>query len=281
MTHARRAVITTALVCALPSAAGAGVFDELEPDTDYSLFYPTPRSELRDVADPVSATTVDAGHGQIDVDVVNAAWESGAMGDSRFDILAFKARVGLTRRFDVHLEFSPYRQTFTADGPRMGTARGIADTTVRVGLNLWGNDGGISAASIVPFVRIPTATGGVGTGALEGGVAVPMSFELPAHVEAFVVTSAEFADNVLGGRGVHPRFGARVGLERHVAGPVALRVDWATIADGEGGTLRKTHEVEGDVAAAIGRDIVVRAGAAVAVIGHAEVNPYLRVSVRR
>lgn len=276
----RATPIAASLLCLASGTAAAGVFDELEPETEWTLFSPAPRSALRPVAERTSATTVDAGHAQLDVDVVNAAWE-GSGGDSRFDVLALKARVGLTRRFDAQLELTPYRQTYTAEGPRMGTARGVSDTTLRVGLNLWGNDGGISAASLVPFIRIPTATGGVGTGALEGGVTAPISIALPAHLQGWLVASAEFADNVIGGRGVHPRLGVRVGLERHVAGPVALRVDWQTIADAEGGTVTNHHEIEADGALAIGRDLVVRIGGAVAVLGHAEVSPYVRVSMRR
>jgi Putative MetA-pathway of phenol degradation len=47
-------------------------------------------------------------------------------------------------------------------------------------MNLVGDDGGVFAMALVPFVKIPSAAPGLGNGAVEGGVALPMQINLPA-----------------------------------------------------------------------------------------------------
>jgi hypothetical protein len=265
-----------------PARATAGVFDILAPDTDWTLFHPTPRAKMRGVAAPTTPYTVDAGHVQLDVEPFDAAWERGGTGEPEVDILGFTARLGLTRRTDLQLSWVPYRKAMVRDGAdTMSLGRGIGDTTVRLGLNLWGNDGGVSAAGLVPYVRIPTATGGVGTGALEGGLAVPIGLRLPARVDALVVGVVEFADDVEGRRGVHPRMAVTAGLGRAVAGPVAARLEWTTTADAEGAVLTYDHELEGRASVDLGADARIDVGAAVGMLHDPTISPFLRVSYRR
>lgn len=279
---ARLAAISLALAPA--GRAAAGVFDVLAPDTRWTLFHPTPRGELHPPVEPRGPRTVDAGHAQIDVDLIDAAvGGDDRAGAPRLELFGFDARLGLTCTTDVQVAFVPYRE---ADVLRFGgarsTGRGIGDTTVRLGLNLWGNDGGVTAAGLVPFLRIPTATGGVGTGAFEGGVAVPIAVTLPGDVDALVRGQVEFADDRMGRRGVHPRMELGAGVGREVLGPIAVRVDWTTTADAEGAVMTYVHELDAAARVAIGDDLQLRVGAAVGMLADApSVHPYLRVTYRR
>jgi hypothetical protein len=45
---------------------------------------------------------------------------------------------------------------------------------VRAKVNLWGNDGGSSAAGLIPYVKAPSATLGIGNGAVEEGLLAPV-----------------------------------------------------------------------------------------------------------
>jgi hypothetical protein len=63
---------------------------------------------------------------------------------------------------------------------------------VRVKVNIWGNDGGPTALAVMPFVTIPTATDGMGAGAVEGGVIVPLSISLPLDFEMAVMAEFDF-----------------------------------------------------------------------------------------
>jgi hypothetical protein len=58
---------------------------------------------------------------------------------------------------------------------------GFGDVTLRSKINLWGNDGGPSALSVMPFVKLPTAGDDLGNGAVEGGVIFPFAMELPCE----------------------------------------------------------------------------------------------------
>jgi hypothetical protein len=57
---------------------------------------------------------------------------------------------------------------------------GFGDLTLRLKRNLWGNDGGVTALGLMPFVRLPTAAGSLGTGHAEAGLIVPFALQAPA-----------------------------------------------------------------------------------------------------
>lgn len=277
-------VAITLLALAPAGRAAAGVFDVLEPDTAYTLFHPTPRGELKPIIDPRGPRTVDAGHVQVGVDVIEGAWTQPASSTApTLQLFAIDARLGLTRRTDVQVAFAPYREAEVLQyGGVMTPGRGIGDVTVRLGLNLWGNDGGLTAAGLVPYVRVPTATGGVGSGAFEGGVILPLTVALPAELTGLARAQLEFADDAMGRRGVHPRAEVGGGLARTVLGPVGAQVVWTTTADAERAPFTYRHAVDAAGRVVIGRDLEVRAGASVGMLAsEADIHPYLRVSYRR
>lgn len=116
-----------------------------------------------------SPISVDAGHLQLELDAVSVARDSGA---TDLAIAAMNLKLGLTRAMDVQLMFEPFHQ--------MGGERGVGDLTLRNKINLWGNDGGSSAFALMPFVRLPTASDGFGSGHVELGLIAPLGFDGPA-----------------------------------------------------------------------------------------------------
>jgi hypothetical protein len=50
---------------------------------------------------------------------------------------------------------------------------------VRAKVNLWGNDGGSTAAALIPFVKAPSAPIGIGNGAVEEGLIAPFALSFP------------------------------------------------------------------------------------------------------
>ena len=61
------------------------------------------------------------------------------------------------------------------------TARksGFGDLTTRLKVNLWGNDGGTTAFAVMPFVKFPTNTAGLGNKQVEGGIIFPLAVRFP------------------------------------------------------------------------------------------------------
>ena len=135
-----------------------------KPDKNlYWLLYPTPPDQMRSFSTdrPTKSNvpyTVDAGHFQYETDLVNYTHQ--VTGSTHTDTLlapnpTFK--VGLTNNADLEVNV-PFAgvHTFSTSGPS-STLWGIGDTFVRSKINLWGNDGGDTAAAVIPYVKAPSA----------------------------------------------------------------------------------------------------------------------------
>jgi len=183
------------VLCILPAALSAGEDRQAAtsaPDKSrYNLFNPTPTALMRpmetDRPDKTeSAYTVDAGHFQFEMDLATYTYDrdrSGG-GDVQTDgwaVAPINLKVGLTNNTDLQVILDNYGRVRARDRASgvTTTQEGFGDTTVRLKVNLWGNDGGPTALAIMPFVKFPTNRGGLGNNAVEGGVIFPFAAELP------------------------------------------------------------------------------------------------------
>jgi hypothetical protein len=165
-----------------------------EPPIDksgYTIFNPTPRKFMRELSadrpdKTESAYTVDAGHFQVEMDVLNYSYDrhTPARDQTRFErvsIAPMNLKLGLLNNVDFHLNIDSYTSMRAHDFATgaVETHRGFGDIVPRIKVNLWGNDGGKSAAAIMPFVKLPTSQDQIGNNSVEGGLLVPFAFELP------------------------------------------------------------------------------------------------------
>ncbi|MCI0635591.1 MAG: transporter [Actinobacteria bacterium] len=186
MTKKFAAFALAALLAAAAPAAGEED-DRGRAKSGYTLFRPTPRDLMRPLStDRPDATespyTVDAGHFQLEADVVaylrDVARDDGT--DIRgwaFAVTNFK--LGLTNTIDVQLVVETYRHEETETASGDATVDGFGDLVLRGKFNLWGNDGGPTAFALLPFVKFPTAEEGLGNDHVEGGIALPLAADLP------------------------------------------------------------------------------------------------------
>ncbi|MBS0657762.1 MAG: transporter [Verrucomicrobia bacterium] len=171
----------------------------------YTLFNPTPRDQLRDLATDrpdttESAITVDAGHFQLELSFLDQTRNRDRDGvrTEGTVIAPFLLKVGLTNRVDLQFGFDPWIVSRTrTPGQPTETFRGVGDVTLRLKINLWGNDGpeagyGNTAFALMPFLKLPTARRGIGNGRFEGGLIAPFSVELPAGFSLSMVAAGEF-----------------------------------------------------------------------------------------
>jgi hypothetical protein len=158
------------------------------PDkSGYNLFCLTPDALLRDFATDrpdktESPFTVDAGHFQFEMDLLNYAYDRTE--HERVKALAiaptnFKA--GLLNNVDLQVVVLPYivQETHDRDTNTQGRASGFGDLLLRCKVNLWGNDGGSTAFAVMPFVKLPTNQDDLGNRAVEGGLILPLAIQLP------------------------------------------------------------------------------------------------------
>lgn len=142
----------------------------------------------------VNPVTVDAGHIQLEIDMFSVTFDrrippsrdpvtrpidSGTGGFTRsqpatagakddYLVALTNLRIGLLNNLDLHLLIRPL-QWLRADGLTRSTAFGIGDSRVLLKYNLWGNEGGKTAAGLTFYGDVPTGGEGLSTRAYEGG----------------------------------------------------------------------------------------------------------------
>ncbi len=181
--------------------AGAAASDK----SAYSLFDPTPDADLRSLCTdrPTKSTapcTVDGGRVQIESDIVNYAFDrSGDVETTTWLVTNPTIKLGLTHTIDAEVSVSPDEIITARDRATGATSRieGAGDVYMRLKWALAGDDGGAVAVALVPYVKAPTARLGIGDGAVEGGLILPVNFTLPSGCSLIVDAEADDLKNSL------------------------------------------------------------------------------------
>ncbi|HEY5744348.1 MAG TPA: transporter [Terrimicrobiaceae bacterium] len=213
--------------------------DELSavPTTDankwqYNLFNPTPRALMREMSTDrpdktESAYTVDAGHFQFEADLVSFSidrWNADGERGFGVNVANVNLKAGLYNNVDLQLVVENYvYEQVRSDGV---TARksGFGDLATRLKVNLWGNDGGRTALAVMPFVKFPTNTGGLGNKQVEGGIILPLAVELPCGWRMGVMTEFDIVYREHGGYG--PDFVNSITFSHDIIGNLAGYVEF-------------------------------------------------------
>jgi hypothetical protein len=185
-------------------ASPAGPAPALPDKSGFTLWNPTPRLLLRELSadrpdKTESAYTVDAGHFQVEMDLVAYSYDHDRSGgsDTRTEawaIAPMNLKLGLLNDVDLQLMIETFNQIRT-EGQIAGTTEqqsGFGDVTLRVKRNLWGNDSGRTALAIMPFVKLPTHQDDLGNNAVEGGLIFPFAMELPRDWDLGATTAVGF-----------------------------------------------------------------------------------------
>jgi hypothetical protein len=162
-----------------------------------NLFNPVPDGSLRELSPDrpdktESPYTLDAGHFMLEMDFANYTYDKSDGTTMRaWNAAPFNLKAGLFNNVDIQFVFDNYLHVHT-DDRRAGTSTtqsGIGDFTTRLKINLWGNAGGQTAFALLPFVKFPTSTDGLGNNAVEGGVIFPLALKLPADFDLGLETA--------------------------------------------------------------------------------------------
>ncbi|MDP1662766.1 MAG: transporter [Phycisphaerales bacterium] len=161
------------------------------PDKNgYWLFNPTPRDLMRQMSTDRPDTTespftLDAGHVQVELSFVDFTYGRGNGTNTRtLAVAPMLVKFGLTNSIDLQIGIDPYTQERAEVRATGVTERfsGFGDTTVRLKVNVFGNDSteatGGWALAVMPFVTFPTAREGLGADKVEGGIIVPAAVDL-------------------------------------------------------------------------------------------------------
>ena len=212
-----------------PPESGPGTAQSPPDKSRYNLFNPTPTTSLREMStDRPDKTegpyTVDAGHFQVEMDLVNYTRDrTHASGEDwttdSFAVGGVNFRVGLLDRleFDVVLETYNWVRTIDRVNHTVTHQSGFGDVTTRLKFNCWGNDGGSTALALLPFVKSPTSQDNLGNDAVEGGFIIPVAVELPGGWGLGLMTRFDFMQDA-DGAGYHPEFVNSITLSHDIIG---------------------------------------------------------------
>ncbi len=185
-----------------PQAARA---EDAGPDKSmYTLLNPAPAAAMR-AFEPerpgkiLTPFTIDAGHFQIESDFINYIHANDAgLGMQFYEVADPTIKLGLTNWVDFELVLNGYQNVVThssQSGALVANGHGFGDTFMKFKINLVGNDGGPFAMALVPYVKVPSAAPGLGNGAVEGGVALPMQISLPGDFALALQTEYDALKN--------------------------------------------------------------------------------------
>lgn len=226
--------ICTLLVLSVP-VTGSPVNDstDIKPDANsYTLFHPVPERSLRELnADRPDKTdcpfTVDAGHLQVEMDLVNMTYNQPAsknnnIGSTSTELMPMNLKIGLFSNLDFQLVFTSYRWDKINDQNTGTDSRkaGFIGITPRFKVNLIGNDRGFFALALIPFLSLPVGKNPFGNSSVEGGLGIPFAFDIPGWDVGFQSTIHFNRNDV--GSSYHSEFDNSISIGHSVFGRLSL-----------------------------------------------------------
>ena len=218
------------------------------PDkSGYTLFHPTPPRLMRPLSTDrpditESPYTVDAGHLQLEMDLVSVLLDrdrsGGDVRTEAYAIAPLNLKLGLLNDVDVQFVFDTYVNARVEDTSAGTVSRstGFGDFQTRVKINLWGNDEGTTALALMPFVSWPLPASDLRNGHTEGGIIVPFAVELPHGWDMGLMTEFDFIRNEAN-NGHDTEFVNTIALGHEIIGPLAGYAEFlsavSTASDGE------------------------------------------------
>jgi len=177
-----------------------------------------------------SACTLDAGHFQLEIDAFDGSFQrtDGVTSDT-YVAASPTLKYGVGDRVDVEATVTPYISRRTRDALSDTTLSGFGDLYLRGKWNFLG-DGGDFAAVLEPFVKIATARRGLGDGAMEEGLVLPLSYDLG---DDWSLASTPEMDILLNasGSGRHAAVADVIGLGRALENGLTLGAELWTSQD--------------------------------------------------
>ncbi len=231
----------------LPVLTVAGLAAEPLPDkTHYNLLNPTPPQWLREMSTDrpdktESPYTVDAGHFQIEMDLVAYSYDKhNAARDGTivrtWSVAPVNLKVGLLNDVDFQLVLQPHTYVHTSD-PVAGVSkqRGFGDIVTRLKWNLWGNEGGTTAFALMPYVKWPVNENQLGNHSVEGGLILPLAVELPAGWGMGVMTQFDVVRDTISS-GYHPEFVNSITFSHDIVGNLGGYMEFFSSVSAERGS---------------------------------------------
>jgi hypothetical protein len=184
-----------------------------------------------------SPCTLDLGHAQFELGLFDDSFQhrSGVTTDTD-NVGSLLAKWGASERIDVEAGMAFYQQLRMHDASGTTTISGVGDLFLHAKYNPLAD--GAFALVLDPFLKLPTASGGMGNGAVEGGLVLPMAYDLGNSWSLAMTPELDLLLNA-SGSGSHVNLVDVVGLGRGF-GPLTLGAElWTSQNLDPAGTVRQ------------------------------------------
>lgn len=207
-----------------------------------------------------AACTVPAARWQIELGL--ADWSLTKSANERTELTSFASttvKFGLSNSSDVEVAVTPHERLASTGSLGFRPISGFGDIILRYKQRLTPLSASMQLA-IFPFVKLPAATGPLGNGKIEGGLIVPVSFNLGGPVTMTLGPELDLLANA-DGRGMHVavvnvvNFSAPLGRRLTLSGEL-----WGNLNRDPGGVVRQAS-MDGAVAYAVSHGFQLDAGA--------------------
>lgn len=138
--------------------------------------------------------TVQPGHFLLEMDALSLTLNHD--GSDKFTALGVATTLvttGLTPTVDVQLGAEVFVNQKIESGGFTDRRSGIGDVYARMKWKFFDQAG--TAVALLPYLKLPTNSGGVGNDAVEGGLIVPWSTQLPTGFEVAAMGEVDFKRN--------------------------------------------------------------------------------------
>jgi Putative MetA-pathway of phenol degradation len=206
-----------------------------------------------------SPCTLAAEHAQVELGLFDESFQrrSGVTTDTG-NAGALLVKYGINDRIDVEAGMALYQFQRVHDAAGTVNTSGVGDLFLRAKYNPLSSDGPF-ALVIGPYLKLPTARGGLGNGAVEGGLVAPMSYDLGSNWSLAMTPEADALLNA-SGNGHHVNLVDVVGIGRGI-GNVTLGAEvWSAQNLDPAGTVSE-YSFDLDAAWLIGNDTQIDGGA--------------------
>lgn len=259
-----------------------------EDKSAYTLLNPTPKELMRGMATDrpdktESPYTVDAGHYQIELSFVDYEYDHDNPEDpdqrgAALGVMPMNLKAGLLNNVDLQLVLEPHTIQWE-NGITKDRVTGFGDIQTRLKVNLWGNDGGNNALAVMPFLKFPTNTNDLGNDDMEGGVIIPLAFQLPAEWNLGLMTEFDFNHNGTES-GYHTEYINTITVSHGIIGNLSGYVEFFSNVSGES-KAKWVGTVDTGLTYAVTDDIQLDLGVNIGVTRSApDLNPFCGLSMR-
>jgi hypothetical protein len=134
-----------------------------------------------------SPDTIKPGRFRLEVDGVTLAYGRADAAGNEYDAVAIASsilNIGLTRTVDIEIRADFFlKNTIEFRGIR-DSHSGRGDLYLRTKWAFWRDSRLRAAAAVIPYIKLPSNTGGIGNGFVEGGFIVPWAMQFSEGASA-------------------------------------------------------------------------------------------------